>query len=106
MKNKIWADETDAALDDAATRYLAERYRFEVRQLMTRDARRFNSTVWKDLADMGWLSVASSEAHGGLGLRVASICLLAEAAFGPCAQAHDVPAVLVEHQRRDDAQHQ
>ncbi|MBC7706583.1 alkylation response protein AidB-like acyl-CoA dehydrogenase [Variovorax sp. GrIS 2.14] len=80
MKNKIWADETDAALDDAATRYLAERYRFEVRQLMTRDARRFNSTVWKDLADMGWLSVASSEAHGGLGLRVASICLLAEAA--------------------------
>lgn len=80
MKTKIWRDETDAALDDAASRYTAERYRFEVRQRLTRDERRFDAAVWKDMADMGWLSVATPEEEGGLGLRVASICLLAEAA--------------------------
>ncbi|RZI66184.1 MAG: hypothetical protein EOP80_20020, partial [Variovorax sp.] len=80
MKQKIWLDETDAALDDAARRYTAERYRFDVRQRLSREERRFSPAVWKDLADMGWLGVATSEEAGGLGLRVGSICLLAEAA--------------------------
>lgn len=80
MKQKIWLDETDAALDDAARRYTAERYRFDVRQRLSGAERRFSTAVWKDLADMGWLGVATPEEAGGLGLRVGSICLLAEAA--------------------------
>ncbi|CAN5654175.1 acyl-CoA dehydrogenase [soil metagenome] len=80
MKQKIWLDETDAALDDAARRYTAERYRFESRQRLPADERRFSPAVWKDLGDMGWLAVSTPEDLGGLGLRVASICLLAEAA--------------------------
>lgn len=80
MKQKIWLDETDAALDDAARRYTSERYRFDVRQRLARNERRFSAAVWKDLADMGWLGVATPEEEGGLGLRVGSICLLAEAA--------------------------
>lgn len=78
MKHKTWADETDAALHDAATRYVADRYRFETRQRLSRADRRFSASVWKDAAEMGWFSVATPEAEGGLGLRVASICLLAE----------------------------
>lgn len=80
MRSMLWADETDAALADAATRYTAERYRFETRQRLSREERRFSAQVWGDLAKMGWLSVATPEESGGLGLRVGSICLLAEAA--------------------------
>lgn len=80
MKQKNWLDETDAALDDAATRYTAERYRFEARQRLSVVERRFSATVWKDLGDMGWLAVSTPEEHGGLGLRVASVCLLSEGA--------------------------
>lgn len=78
--NKIWRDETDIALAEAASRYLSGQYRFEVRQRQTQDERRFDARIWESLADMGWLSVATAEEHGGLGLRVSSICLLAEAA--------------------------
>lgn len=80
MKNRIWADETDAALADAAARYLSTRYRFEDRQRLPRDEHRYNASVWKAMADMGWFSVTTPEAHSGLGIRVASACLLAEAA--------------------------
>jgi len=80
VKQKNWLDEIDAALHDAALRYTAERYSFEARQRMPAAERRFSAGVWKDMGDMGWLSVASPGEEGGLGLRVASICLLAEAA--------------------------
>ena len=80
MKNKIWLDEIDATLDGAARRYTAERYRFEARQRLDSAERRFSSRAWSDLADMGWLGVSTPEECGGLGLRVASICLLAEVA--------------------------
>ena len=80
MKQKHWLDDTDAALHDAALRYTAERYGFEARQRLPAAERRFSAKVWADMGEMGWLAVASPEDDGGLGLRVASICLLAEAA--------------------------
>ena len=80
MKNKIWRDEIDATLDDAARRYAADRYRFEVRQRLPSGERRFSPGAWSDFAEMGWMGVSTSEECGGLGLRVASICLLAEVA--------------------------
>jgi len=80
VKHKIWLDEVDSTLDDAARRYTAERYRLEARQRMDSAERRFSAGVWRDIADMGWLSVSTPEECGGLGLRVASICLLAEVA--------------------------
>ncbi|MDO8705610.1 MAG: acyl-CoA dehydrogenase family protein [Sulfuricaulis sp.] len=80
MKNKLWLDETDAALDDAATRYTRDRYRFEDRHLLTPSQRRFSNDVWMDMAEMGWLGVSTPEEDGGLGVRLTSICLLAEVA--------------------------
>ena len=80
MKQKHWLDDTDAALHDAALRYTADRYAFEARQRLPATDRRFSTEVWTDMAEMGWLSVATPEEDGGLGLRVASICLLSEAA--------------------------
>jgi alkylation response protein AidB-like acyl-CoA dehydrogenase len=80
VKTRTWFDDTDAALADAAARYLGERYRFDTRQRLDAAARRFSPACWRDLAEMGWFSVATPEAAGGLGLRLSSICLLAEAA--------------------------
>lgn len=80
MKTRTWSDDTDAALADAAARYLGERYRFDARQRLDAAEHRFSPACWRDLAEMGWFSVATPEATGGLGLRLSSICLLAEAA--------------------------
>lgn len=77
MNHTIWLDETDAALDEAAQRYLAERYPFAQRQRLAPHARRFDAAVWDGLAQMGWCSVANAPEHGGLGVRISSIGLLA-----------------------------
>ncbi|GHC69538.1 acyl-CoA dehydrogenase [Pseudorhodoferax aquiterrae] len=80
MTHKTWFDDTDAALDEAAQRYLAERYPFAQRQRLAPAARRFDAAIWEGLAQMGWCSVANEAEQGGLGVRVSSICLLAERA--------------------------
>ncbi|RCW69430.1 acyl-CoA dehydrogenase family protein [Pseudorhodoferax soli] len=80
MTHKIWFDDTDAALDEAAQRYLDDRYAFAERQRLAPAARRFDAGVWAGLAQMGWCSVANEAEQGGLGVRVGSICLLAERA--------------------------
>lgn len=80
MKRDIWLDETDAALADAAQRYVGERYAFGTRQRLPAELRRFNPDSWREMATMGWLGVATGEEEGGLGLRISSIALLAQAA--------------------------
>ena len=77
MKRDSFVDEIDAALGDAALRYRRERYAFEQRQRMDAASRRFDAGAWAQMAEMGWLSVASDEADGGLGRRIGSIALLA-----------------------------
>lgn len=73
-------DETDTALADAASRYARERYAFEARLRLDAAQRRHSDQVWREIAEMGWLAVTTPEALGGLGLRICSIALLAEAA--------------------------
>ena len=80
MKEKIWSDEVDAALQDSASRYIRDRYRFEARYLLSSQDRRYRQLAWKDMAEMGWLSVSTPESAGGLGVRLTSVCLLAEIA--------------------------
>ena len=38
----------------------------------------FDKALWKGVADLGWLGVAISEEHGGLGLGRLELCVLAE----------------------------
>jgi alkylation response protein AidB-like acyl-CoA dehydrogenase len=80
MKRDAYLDDTDAALADAAQRYGRERYAFEARQRLPQERRRFDANAWREMAEMGWLSVATSEDDNGLGLRAGSIALLARAA--------------------------
>jgi alkylation response protein AidB-like acyl-CoA dehydrogenase len=77
VKRDAFADEIDAALSDAALRYRRDHFAFERRQRLSAEARRFDAGVWAQMAEMGWLGVASDEADGGLGRRIGSIALLA-----------------------------
>ncbi|HBX95333.1 MAG TPA: acyl-CoA dehydrogenase, partial [Hyphomonas sp.] len=37
-----------------------------------------NETVWNKVVEMGWLGTAIPEEHGGLGLGLLEVCVLAE----------------------------
>jgi alkylation response protein AidB-like acyl-CoA dehydrogenase len=80
VKISIALDEMDAALAEAAERYTRERCDFAARQRLPAAQRRFDADAWREMAQLGWLSVAASESHGGLGMRAGSIALLARAA--------------------------
>jgi alkylation response protein AidB-like acyl-CoA dehydrogenase len=80
VKRDAYLDDTDAALADAALRYSRQRYAFDTRQRLAPDQRRFDAQAWQEMAEMGWLSVATSEDDGGFGVRAGSIALLAQAA--------------------------
>jgi len=80
MKTTQWLDDTDAALADAAQRFLQEQYRFDTRMQHTAQQRRFDARIWNALGLMGWCAVAADESLGGLGYRPSSIVLLAQAA--------------------------
>ena len=73
-------DDIDAALDDVARKFAANEYVFEERHRLAAAQRRFSQNAWGSIAEMGWLSVATPEEFNGLGLRLSSIAVLAEAA--------------------------
>jgi len=80
VKRDAFLDDTDAALAEAAQRFGRQRFAFDARQRLTSGQRRFDPAAWRDMAEMGWLAVATGEDDGGLGLRAGSIALLARAA--------------------------
>lgn len=38
----------------------------------------YDPTIWREMADAGWTGIALPEAHGGLGLGLAELCVVAE----------------------------
>jgi alkylation response protein AidB-like acyl-CoA dehydrogenase len=58
--------ETARMLGDAAQRWAAERYTLPQRQRLLQSPGAFGADVWREQADMGWLSLRLPEAHGGL----------------------------------------
>lgn len=80
MNPTTWMDDTDQALESAARRWVAQRHRFEDRQHLAPDRRRHDPAIWRSLAELGWFAVATSETHGGFGLRPSSIALLCQIA--------------------------
>jgi alkylation response protein AidB-like acyl-CoA dehydrogenase len=49
-----------------------------VRLVLNDDDVSHNETVWKKVVEMGWLGTAIPEEHGGLGLGLLEVCVLAE----------------------------
>ena len=49
-----------------------------VRLVLNDDDMSHNETVWNKVVEMGWLGTAIPEEHGGLGLGLLEVCVLAE----------------------------
>ena len=49
-----------------------------VRLVLNDDDVSHNETVWNKVVEMGWLGTAIPEEHGGLGLGLLEVCVLAE----------------------------
>ncbi|MFN4224989.1 MAG: acyl-CoA dehydrogenase family protein [Hyphomonas sp.] len=50
----------------------------EVRKVLNDDKVAYHAGLWKKIAEMGWLGTTIPEEHGGLGLGMLEMCVLAE----------------------------
>ena len=66
-------------LRDEARKFLsAECTTAHVREVLNDDDKTHHDGVWKKVVEMGWLGTAIPEEHGGLGLGMLEMCVLAE----------------------------
>ena len=49
----------------------------EVRKVLNDDKLAYHEGLWKKVVEMGWLGAAIPEEHGGLGLGMLEMCVLA-----------------------------
>jgi alkylation response protein AidB-like acyl-CoA dehydrogenase len=68
-------------LRESADRFVSETYTADHRRKVAGDPLGFSADIWKQFADLGWLALPISEAHGGLGGGAVEIGILMEA-FG------------------------
>jgi alkylation response protein AidB-like acyl-CoA dehydrogenase len=68
-------------LRESADRFVSETYTADHRRKVASDPLGFSADTWKQFADLGWLALPISEAHGGLGGGAIEIGILMEA-FG------------------------
>jgi alkylation response protein AidB-like acyl-CoA dehydrogenase len=68
-------------LRESADRFVAETFDPEHRKKAANDPLGYSPAIWKQFAELGWLALPISEAHGGLGGGAIEIGLLMEA-FG------------------------
>ena len=68
-------------LRESVDRFVSETYTADHRRKVASDPLGFSADIWKQFADLGWLALPISEAHGGLGGGAIEIGILMEA-FG------------------------
>src|SRR5882757_4471152 len=68
-------------LRESADRFVAETFTAEHRKAAATDPLGFSPAIWKQFAELGWLALPISEAHGGLGGGALEVGILMEA-FG------------------------
>jgi acyl-CoA dehydrogenase len=78
LNNKITFGEEQAMLLDIATNFCREKMSIgEVRRQIASESG-FDRELWKEIADLGWLSVAVPEQFGGSGLSLADVTAIVE----------------------------
>lgn len=73
--------EEQALLQDAAERYLADRYSFQDRQAIVASQKGQDPTRWREFAEFGWLGLILPERYGGSGGSVSDLLVLMQS-FG------------------------
>ena len=66
--------EEQQLLRQSAERYLQQRYGFAERQRYAADSKGWDSKVWSDFAQFGWLALPFEVDNGGLGNRRDRAC--------------------------------
>jgi alkylation response protein AidB-like acyl-CoA dehydrogenase len=88
-----------SAIKRTARDFLSARYGLEeVRRLATEDPRGFTDDQWREIAELGWPGIVVPEAHGGLGLGVVELVVVAEElgyALAPTPFLSDAGAALL-----------
>ena len=75
--NFQFSEEAEALRDEARKFLVAESAREKARAVMEGDATH-DAALWARIAELGWTGLRIPEAHGGLGLSVLELCVLAE----------------------------
>ncbi len=75
--NFQFSEEAEALRDEARKFLTAESGREKARAVMDGDATH-DAALWAKVAGLGWTGLRIPEAHGGLGLSVLELCVLAE----------------------------
>jgi len=71
--------EDQLSIQSTAREFLAARYPFsEVRRLALEEERGFTDEQWSEMVELGWPGLAIPEEHGGLGLGMVELAVLAE----------------------------
>jgi acyl-CoA dehydrogenase len=65
-------------LKDQARKFLTEKCSTKVVRKILESDEPYDKTLWKQIADMGWLGTAIPEEYGGLGLGHLELCVVAE----------------------------
>lgn len=72
--------EDQALLRDEVRRFLQARSSMESIRRASRGPEGFDSSVWSELATMGWLGLVTPQEHGGVGLGAVELAILCEEA--------------------------
>ena len=86
------------AIKRTAREFLAARYKSEVMRALAEDERGFTDEQWREVVELGWPGVLVSEEHGGLGLGVVELVVIAEEmgyALAPSPLHSDISAALL-----------
>lgn len=75
--NFQFSEEAEALRDEARKFLAAESGREKARAIMSGDANH-DSALWEKIVGLGWTAIRIPEEHGGLGLSVLELCVLAE----------------------------
>ena len=82
-------------LKESAERFIERDYAFAARQELVASDLGFGRENWARFAELGWLAVASPEAHGGLGGSLLDVAVLMEAFGRGLVVEPYVPAVVL-----------
>lgn len=70
-------NDTQQEIQSTARSFLADRFKPEkVRELA--ESRSYDDSLWKEICELGWAGIAVDEEHGGQGLGIVELVILAE----------------------------
>jgi alkylation response protein AidB-like acyl-CoA dehydrogenase len=86
------------AIKRTAREFLSARYKLETVRELAGDERGYTDEQWREIAELGWPGVVVPEEHGGLGLGVVELVVIAEEigyALAPTPLHSDVAAAVL-----------